>query len=93
MMRHAQTGLLFAAILLCGCEGGSGSGRIEVPECEQYFRVAEACFAKNPVAKATMADSVNQVKGMLAPSDQPLERAKMIHLCNERRAALVQGCK
>ncbi len=83
--------LALVAPLLVGCQGGSEEAA-SIPECEQYFRRAKACFSKNPVAKASMSDSVDQVREMMTPKGgQPLERPKLVDLCKQRTAALTQG--
>jgi hypothetical protein len=95
MSSRILVGLMVAFPLLAGCEGdgGGADGASSVPECEQFLRRAEACFAKNPVVKATHAESVNQVKELLKTKPgQPFERAKMVDLCKQKTAALAESC-
>ena len=96
MLRSLFLILTVLVALLSGCEtsGGDGDDGPSIPECEKLFRVAEACFSKNPEAKVTMSEGIDQVRDMLKPKGgQPLERAKITDVCRQRLATLEAGCK
>lgn len=95
MTRSLVPWLALFMTLVCGCEtsGGEGGEGSSIPECDKLFRVASACFAKKPEAKAAMSEGIDQVKAMLSPQGgQPLERAKIADICRERMASLQRGC-
>ena len=95
MTRSLLLTLTLAVLLLAGCEPSEGEGGAEgIPECDKLFRMADACFSKNPVVKASMADSVDQVREMLKPKgNAPLERARIADVCRQRMAGLEQACR
>jgi hypothetical protein len=99
MVRAMLKLLTLTVVLLAGCKGasddpGAASGAASIPECDQYFRTAQACFSKNPVAKTTLSQSVDEVREMLAPKGgQPLERAKVTGICKQRMEAMEQSCR
>lgn len=93
--RSRLLSLTLVLLALAGCDASGGGGdAASIPECDKLFRVADACFSKNPVVKASMADTVDQVKDMLKPrSGEPLERAKIADVCRQRTAAVEQACR
>jgi hypothetical protein len=89
--------MLAAAVhLVAGCDKDEGGGEDEargIAECASYLKAARECFSRKPAVKATMADSVDQVKAMLGGSSQPLEREKIRAICRERAAHLTEECR
>jgi hypothetical protein len=82
--------------LAAGCDKDDDGGADEargIAECASYLKAARECFSRKPTAKATLADSVDQVKATLRDTSQPLEREKIRSAYREQAARLAEECR
>lgn len=65
-----------------------------VPECDEYFRQAELCFAHNVMMKARLEEGLPELRATLTRSAQDTEnRQRLAGQCVIHTETLVNDCK
>lgn len=65
-----------------------------IPECDEYFRQAELCFARNVMMKARLEEGLPELRATLIRSAQDTEnRQRLAGQCAIHTETLINDCK